>query len=76
MFMCSKKKKKFHVNAEKMCDPDDFSGKKRNVLVDELCSSYVANLEKYCLEDPWQWYNFYDFWKDVETKKSTVKSES
>jgi predicted LPLAT superfamily acyltransferase len=28
----------------------------------ELVESYVAQLETFCVELPYQWYNFYDFW--------------
>ena len=28
----------------------------------ELARSFVAHLESYCKETPFQWYNFYDFW--------------
>ncbi|MBR7064623.1 MAG: hypothetical protein IKI31_05720 [Treponema sp.] len=28
-----------------------------------LCNEFVDYLQKYCLEYPFQWYNFYDFWK-------------
>jgi predicted LPLAT superfamily acyltransferase len=73
MFICSKKKNHFHVNVEKMCNLDDFSKKKRNVLVAELCDQYVEVLEKHCLEDPWQWYNFYNFWKKTGETDKTAK---
>ena len=66
MFICSKKNKKYAVNFEKFCDVDDFQKMKRNVFVDNICSRYVESLEKHCLNDPWQWYNFYDFWKKPE----------
>jgi predicted LPLAT superfamily acyltransferase len=29
----------------------------------ELARSYAALLESYCIKDPFQWYNFYDFWQ-------------
>lgn len=28
-----------------------------------LAEEYVRHLEKYCLEHPYQWYNFYNFWQ-------------
>jgi predicted LPLAT superfamily acyltransferase len=28
----------------------------------ELVESYVAELERWCLRAPYQWFNFYDFW--------------
>ena len=26
-------------------------------------AAYACRLEKHVLEDPFQWYNFYDFWR-------------
>lgn len=78
MFLCSKKGKKYEVYCEKFCDVDDFHKLKRNVFVDNICNSYVETLEKHCLKDPWQWYNFYDFWKKPEeqTEEKLNKNES
>lgn len=28
-----------------------------------LAEEYVRHLERYCLEHPYQWYNFYNFWQ-------------
>lgn len=28
-----------------------------------LAGEYVRHLERFCLEHPYQWYNFYDFWQ-------------
>ena len=33
-----------------------------------LAAEYASHLEKFCLEHPYQWYNFYDFWQKGETK--------
>lgn len=69
MFICTKRRKKYEVNIEKFCNADDFQKMKRNVFVKNICSRYVKNLEKHCLNDPWQWYNFYDFWKKPEVSR-------
>ena len=34
---------------------------KRSVL---LADSFVELLERYCKKQPYQWYNFFDFWQD------------
>lgn len=31
--------------------------------MDGLANEFVELLERYCLLHPWQWYNFYNFWK-------------
>jgi predicted LPLAT superfamily acyltransferase len=30
-----------------------------------LCQDYADWLERHCLRDPLQWFNFYDFWPDA-----------
>ncbi len=35
----------------------------RGVFAEQSCRSYVSFLEKYVLQYPYQWYNFYDFWR-------------
>ena len=30
----------------------------------DMASSFAAQLESHCKETPFQWYNFYDFWKE------------
>ena len=34
----------------------------RQAALDALAARYAARLEAYCLRDPFQWYNFFDFW--------------
>ena len=44
--------------------PFEYSKKERlkNSLI--LASSFVSLLENYCKEQPFQWYNFFDFWQE------------
>jgi predicted LPLAT superfamily acyltransferase len=30
-----------------------------------LAGRYASRLEAYCLRDPFQWYNFFDFWAEA-----------
>jgi len=36
--------------------------KQRKPLLQEMISRYAAVLASHCRKDPYQWYNFYDFW--------------
>jgi predicted LPLAT superfamily acyltransferase len=38
------------------------SRKERDTKVEALARDYAHALETHCLERPYQWYNFYDFW--------------
>jgi len=36
--------------------------KERDAALTELATDYAAELERHCLRDPLQWFNFYDYW--------------
>jgi predicted LPLAT superfamily acyltransferase len=44
----------------------DCPRKERNHRIKELAGSFAATLEGYCKQQPYQWYNFYDFWAKPE----------
>ncbi len=35
----------------------------RAAALEEAVQRYAALLEKYCRSDPYNWFNFYDFWR-------------
>lgn len=41
---------------------DDCPRYEREARINALCGEFVRHLERYCLEYPFQWCNFYDFW--------------
>ena len=49
----------------------DCPRKERQKRSMELARSYVNLLEGYCKENPFQWYNFYDFWAKRYTNGNT-----
>jgi predicted LPLAT superfamily acyltransferase len=44
----------------------DCPRQERNRRVEELAGSFAATLEGYCKQQPYQWYNFYNFWAKPE----------
>ncbi len=38
---------------------------KRNEAIKNLSSEFLGHLEKHCLEHPYQWFNFFDFWNSA-----------
>lgn len=40
--------------------------KERDKIIEKLCSEYVHNLESFCKKAPFQWYNFFDFWRQED----------
>ena len=49
--------RRYEVYFETLADPAD-----GEIKVDEVMRRYVARLEHYCRETPFNWFNFYDFW--------------
>lgn len=51
----------------------DCARTQREERIGELCTEFVNVLEKYALRFPYQWYNFYNFWRLEETPKNQEK---
>lgn len=54
---------KYNIFVEKSEVDLNCPREKREEKLDELCGEFVGKLEKYCAKFPYQWYNFYNFWK-------------
>lgn len=72
LLFCAKdyKQKKYHMTFNKIFDGEKIPRKARKATIDMHCRHYVKQLEKHVLQDPLQWFNFFDFWKSntVECK--------
>ncbi len=48
-----------------------FTRKDRQEKIQAYAQQFVSSLEKHCLQAPYQWFNFYDFWEsDPSTQKN------
>lgn len=54
---------RYDVHIERLAVPDEARGRARDAAVDELLRRYVGRLEHYCRMAPYNWFNFYDFWR-------------
>ena len=54
---------KYHIFVEKSKVDFERPSSKRDEKIHALCKEFVVKLEKYCIQFPYQWYNFYNFWK-------------
>lgn len=54
---------KYHLFVEKSKVDVETAHSKRDEKIHALCKEFVRKLEKYCVQFPYQWYNFYNFWK-------------
>jgi predicted LPLAT superfamily acyltransferase len=58
-------KNRYHVVFHELADFSQPAPGGREAAVREAIARYVALLETYCRSDPYNWFNFYDFWHGV-----------
>jgi predicted LPLAT superfamily acyltransferase len=54
----------YHVVFEPVADFSAASTKSRDAEVRAAVERYAALLDKYCRSDPYNWFNFFDFWRE------------
>jgi len=65
IFMCSLYQggNRYRVIFREIADFAHLTPERRDTAVREGIARYVALLEQYCREGPYNWFNFYDFWQ-------------
>jgi len=58
---------RYTVHTEKLADRVRLPQNAREKGASELLTTYAARLENYCLEAPYQWFNFFDYWGDARS---------
>ncbi len=53
----------YHVVFEPVADFSATPAGARNIAVRSAIERYAAVLDQYCRSDPYNWFNFYDFWR-------------
>jgi predicted LPLAT superfamily acyltransferase len=54
--------RRYDIYLETLSDGSPVPARERDKAVRERVERYASRLEHYCLRDPLQWFNFYDFW--------------
>ena len=54
---------RYEIFFEPLCDAHAVTRAERPEAIDKLTRKYVAILEKYARKSPFNWFNFYDFWR-------------
>ncbi len=57
---------RYHVVFEELADFSATPAGERHAALQAAISRYAALLEKYCRSDPYNWFNFYDFWAGAQ----------
>jgi predicted LPLAT superfamily acyltransferase len=56
---------RYHVVFRELADFSSLPRGNRDAEVSEAIRRYAAMLEECCRSDPYNWFNFYDFWHDA-----------
>jgi predicted LPLAT superfamily acyltransferase len=59
---------RYHLVFERVADFSAVGRAQRATAVTEAITRYAALLEKYCRSDPYNWFNFFDFWRDANLR--------
>ena len=54
---------RYDIYFERLVDTWKAPGATRDVLIEQALQRYAMRLEHYCRDAPYNWYNFYDFWR-------------
>jgi predicted LPLAT superfamily acyltransferase len=62
MFCIRRNNGRFSLYFEQFADQITLPRREKNAAIAQWAARYARRLESYCLIDPLQWYNFFDFW--------------
>ena len=54
---------RYDIHFERLVETWQQPGLSRDEILDRAMRRYAARLEHYCRDAPYNWYNFYDFWR-------------
>jgi predicted LPLAT superfamily acyltransferase len=60
---------RYHLVFEMIADFSTVERAQRAHAIEEGIKRYAALLEKYCRSDPYNWFNFFDFWADTAARR-------
>lgn len=61
---CLREGRQHRVHFERLVERVNLEPRRKEAGLAALSTQYAKRLEEFCLRDPYQWYNFYDFWGD------------
>jgi len=65
---------RYHIVFEPLADFSHTGRAERAAAVEAALVRYASLLEKYCRSDPYNWFNFYDFWAGGRESASRPRS--
>jgi predicted LPLAT superfamily acyltransferase len=63
---CLKQHGKYVIYFDHFSNGLKFPRKIREQVLQQIIQKYAERLQQYCLKEPLQWFNFYDFWQGLD----------
>lgn len=63
LFFCLKEEHGYRIHLERFAERVVLPRGERQQRIRELAQRYARRLEAYCLRAPYQWFNFYGYWR-------------
>ncbi|MDD5580130.1 MAG: hypothetical protein PHY16_12730 [Methylobacter sp.] len=76
LLFCLKQQGKHVIYFEHFSNGLKFSRKIREQAIKQTIQQYAEKLQHYCLKEPLQWFNFYDFWDPGKSGASEDQEET
>ena len=73
--MCLQKNKKYHVYFDLLSAKVAPNRKDRQQTFQQLTQDYADLLQRHCLTAPLQWFNFFDFWAQTQSKQHQSQTD-
>ncbi len=67
LIFCLKRGNRYSIIFESLADGIELPRRQRAEALGFWMSRYVERLQHYCVSDPYQWFNFFDFWRQAST---------
>ena len=64
LFFCLREEQGYRIHFELFAERIDLPRKTRHLALKRYAQQYAKRLEHYSLRAPYQWFNFYDFWRE------------
>jgi predicted LPLAT superfamily acyltransferase len=72
LFFCLRDKHDYRIYFEPFAERIELPRSDRQARLQAYIQQYALRLEAYCLLAPYQWFNFYDFWRQATLSNNKV----
>jgi len=75
LMFCIKENGQYNAHIEKFSEPVKVKRKERAAHFQAMAEKFAQRLGFYCHKAPYQWFNFFNFWQEIEDKDVTNRDK-